>query len=46
VRQKRHPIQVAALLAGLSTELLRAWEKRYQAVAPARTGAGQRVYSD
>jgi DNA-binding transcriptional MerR regulator/methylmalonyl-CoA mutase cobalamin-binding subunit len=44
--QKRHPIQVAALRAGLSPELLRAWEKRYQAVAPERTGGGQRIYSD
>jgi len=42
----RHPIQVAALRAGLSAEVLRAWERRYQAVAPARSAAGQRLYSD
>jgi DNA-binding transcriptional MerR regulator/methylmalonyl-CoA mutase cobalamin-binding subunit len=31
---------------GLSADVLRAWEKRYQAVSPDRSGGGQRLYSD
>jgi len=31
---------------GLSADVLRAWEKRYQAVAPERSAGGQRLYSD
>ncbi len=31
---------------GLSADLLRAWEKRYQAVTPDRSTGGQRLYSD
>jgi methanogenic corrinoid protein MtbC1 len=42
----RHPIQVAALRSGLTPEVLRAWERRYRAVAPARSASGQRLYSD
>jgi DNA-binding transcriptional MerR regulator len=41
-----HPIQVAARRAGISAHLLRAWEKRYQAVVPGRTASGRRLYSD
>jgi len=41
-----HPIQVAAQRAGISVHLLRAWERRYQAVVPSRTATGRRVYSD
>jgi DNA-binding transcriptional MerR regulator/methylmalonyl-CoA mutase cobalamin-binding subunit len=37
---------VAALRSGLTPEVLRAWERRYRAVAPARSAAGQRLYSD
>jgi len=44
--KKRHPIQVVARRAGLTPELLRAWEKRYGVVEPGRTGGGQRLYSD
>ena len=43
---KRHPIQVAAQRAGLSKDLLRAWERRHAAVAPSRTDTGRRLYSD
>jgi MerR family transcriptional regulator, light-induced transcriptional regulator len=39
-----YPIRAAAKLAGLSTDTLRAWERRYRAVVPAR-GARGRVYS-
>jgi MerR family transcriptional regulator, light-induced transcriptional regulator len=31
---------------GLSTHVLRAWERRYGAVRPGRTEGGQRLYSD
>jgi DNA-binding transcriptional MerR regulator/methylmalonyl-CoA mutase cobalamin-binding subunit len=41
-----HPIQVVARRTGLSLDLLRAWEKRYAAVTPARTRGGRRIYSD
>ena len=43
---KRHPIQVAARRSGLSQDTLRAWEKRYGVVEPARSGGRQRLYSD
>lgn len=33
-------------LTGLSIHLIRAWERRYGAVTPRRSGAGTRVYSD
>ena len=42
----RHPIQVAARRAGLNPALLRAWERRYEAVAPWRSETKQRLYSD
>ncbi|MBA3731069.1 MAG: MerR family transcriptional regulator [Gammaproteobacteria bacterium] len=41
-----HPIQVVARRTGLSTYVLRAWEHRYNAVAPARSASGRRLYSD
>jgi DNA-binding transcriptional MerR regulator len=44
--QKRHPIQVVARRTGLSPDVLRVWEKRYQAVEPGRTKTGRRLYSD
>jgi DNA-binding transcriptional MerR regulator/methylmalonyl-CoA mutase cobalamin-binding subunit len=43
---KRHPIQVVSLRTGLSKDVLRAWERRYQVVEPARTDTGRRLYSD
>jgi len=42
----QHPIQVAARRSGLSTHVIRAWEKRYQAVSPQRSGTARRLYSD
>ncbi|HET9424219.1 MAG TPA: cobalamin-dependent protein [Gemmatimonadaceae bacterium] len=42
----RHPIAVVAARTGLSTDLLRAWERRYSAVTPRRLENGERVYSD
>jgi DNA-binding transcriptional MerR regulator len=39
-------IHVAAEKAGVSTQLLRAWERRYQLLSPDRTESGYRLYSD
>lgn len=41
-----HPIQVAARRAGLTPDLLRAWERRYGVVTPGRTQGSHRLYSD
>lgn len=41
----QHPIRAAARLTGLSTDTLRAWERRYGAVTPDRAGRG-RTYTD
>jgi DNA-binding transcriptional MerR regulator len=40
-----YPLRAAARVTGLAPELLRAWERRYGAVAPARTPGGTRRYS-
>lgn len=42
----RHPIAVVVARTGLAQDLLRAWERRYDAVRPARTDSGRRLYSD
>ena len=42
----RHPISVVTERTGLSQDALRVWERRYQAVVPARGPGGQRLYSD
>lgn len=39
-----YPIKVAAQLAGLSTETLRAWERRHGAIRPVRDANGRRLY--
>lgn len=44
--EPRHPIQVATRRTGLSADVLRAWERRYGAVSPARTDSHRRLYSD
>lgn len=41
-----HPIQVVVRRAGISADVLRAWEKRYGVVIPRRSGTGRRLYSD
>lgn len=43
---KLHPIQVVARRTGLSLDVIRAWERRYQAVAPQRSSTARRLYSD
>jgi MerR family transcriptional regulator, light-induced transcriptional regulator len=42
----RHPMRVVARRTGLSADLLRVWEKRYDVVKPARSSGGRRLYSD
>src|SRR5919201_3225878 len=42
----RHPMRVVARRTGLGADLLRAWEKRYEVVTPARSPSGRRLYSD
>ena len=44
--QRRHPIAVVAQRTGLSQDVLRVWERRYEAVTPSRSPSGLRVYSD
>lgn len=41
----RYPIGTVAERTGLSRHVLRAWERRYGAVSPLRTGGGDRLYS-
>lgn len=41
-----HPIAIVAERTGLSQDVLRVWERRYQAVHPLRGAGGQRYYSD
>jgi DNA-binding transcriptional MerR regulator/methylmalonyl-CoA mutase cobalamin-binding subunit len=42
----RHPIGVVARRTGLKPDLIRAWERRYGAVAPGRTDTRRRLYYD
>lgn len=41
-----YTIKQAASRSGVSVPLLRAWERRYRIVAPARTASGYRLYDD
>ena len=41
-----HSIQSVAERTGLTPDVIRIWERRYQAVAPDRTASNQRLYSD
>ncbi len=40
-----YTIQMVAKLSGVGVHTIRAWEKRYQAIIPARDMSGHRVYS-
>ena len=42
----KHSIGAVARRTGLSTYLIRVWEKRYGATEPARSETGRRLYSD
>ena len=44
--EKRHPIKVVVHRTGLSSDVLRVWEKRYGVVEPGRSKGGHRLYSD
>lgn len=44
--EARHTIAVVSRRTGISQLLLRAWERRYGAVAPGRTDTGRRLYAD
>lgn len=41
-----HTIQSASERTGLTPDVIRIWERRYQAVSPHRTAANQRLYSE
>ena len=41
-----YPIRVVADRTGLKPDLIRMWERRYQAVQPDRTPTGHRLYTD
>jgi DNA-binding transcriptional MerR regulator len=38
-------VKAASKLAGINPHTLRAWERRYRAIAPERSGTGRRLYS-
>ena len=44
--QKRFPIKTVAQKSGLSTHVIRAWEKRYQLIHPSRSETNRRLYSE
>lgn len=46
VPNQGHPIKVVARRTGLTPHVIRAWEKRYGAVSPARTPTHRRLYSE
>ena len=41
----RYPVRLVAVRTGLTPHVLRAWERRYRVVTPARSDGGQRLYS-
>jgi methylmalonyl-CoA mutase cobalamin-binding domain/chain len=43
--EAKHPIRVVSRRTGLTPDVLRAWERRYEAVTPTRL-AGRRLYTD
>jgi len=45
-KEPQHPIQVVAKRTGLSADVIRAWERRYQAVTPFRSPTNRRLYTD
>ena len=42
----KYPIKVVSQMTGLSVFVIRAWEKRYDAVTPSRTDTNRRLYSE
>ncbi len=43
--QKSYPIKAVSKITGISLHVLRAWEKRYNAVVPIRTDTNRRLYT-
>ena len=43
--EKKYPIKIVANKTGLSMHVIRAWEKRYNALIPKRTETNRRLYS-
>jgi DNA-binding transcriptional MerR regulator/methylmalonyl-CoA mutase cobalamin-binding subunit len=41
-----HPVRLVSARTGLSSHVLRVWERRYGAVHPVRSPGGQRLYTD
>ena len=44
--ESRYPVRVVIARTGLTADVLRAWERRYGAVRPQRSGGRQRLYSE
>jgi MerR family transcriptional regulator, light-induced transcriptional regulator len=44
--EPRYAIRIAARRSGLTAATVRAWERRYGAVQPVRSGTARRLYSD
>lgn len=44
--EKTYPIKAVSQITGLSVHVIRAWEKRYNAVTPIRTDTNRRLYLD
>ncbi|MEH7114399.1 MerR family transcriptional regulator [Neobacillus niacini] len=45
-QEGKYNIKAAALMLGVQPGTLRAWERRYQMIAPVRNEAGHRLYTD
>jgi DNA-binding transcriptional MerR regulator/methylmalonyl-CoA mutase cobalamin-binding subunit len=45
-RSAQYLIGTVSKRSGVKSDLVRAWERRYQAVTPTRTAGGHRVYTD
>ncbi|NIU10060.1 MAG: MerR family transcriptional regulator, partial [Phycisphaerae bacterium] len=46
VTKSQHPIQVVSRRTGLTSDVIRAWERRYNAIKPIRAPNSRRLYSD
>ena len=46
VTENQHPIQVVSRRTGLTADVIRAWERRYNAIKPIRASNSRRLYND
>ncbi|NIS60351.1 MAG: MerR family transcriptional regulator, partial [Proteobacteria bacterium] len=44
--KKIHPIRFVARQTGLTPHVIRAWERRYNAIVPGRSPTNRRLYSE